>query len=617
MTPSYVLVTPARDEAQFIELTLKSVIAQTEKPIKWIIVSDGSTDGTDNIVLNYASGNPWIELVRLPERRERHFAGKVHALNTGYARIRHMDYEAVAFLDSDISFDEDYFRFLLHKLSENPALGVVGTPFKDQDGPLYDYRFVSIEHVSGACQVFRRRCFEEVGGYQPVKIGAVDHIAVATARMKGWKTRTFTEKVCRHHRKMGAAVNGPLAAWYRRGLKDYAVGNHPLWELFRSVRQVMANPPLFGSLALASGYGWALLCRRERPVSRELLVFQRREQMQRLTRFFNQWLHRRPASLDVPSSPPPEQLLHKPSGDASKIVVSCDLNQEHSPKSWLDNQSRRNGFFLVVADDWGRNREVTDRTLECWLQGSISSVSSMLFMQDSERAAKIALERNIDTGLHLNLTTAFSSPGATYRLKDHQGRISRFLLGHRLAQVMFHPGLISSFEYVVRSQLDEFFHLYGREPDRLDGHHHMHLCANVLWGRLLPPGIQVRRNFSFTRGEKSLWNRLYRYGIDGILRRNHRVLDRYFSLFPLQPGRIENILTLASGLAVEVGTHPVKVDEYQFLAGCRQFRSFLGSPGAHRIAAELHCLSSYTKERLERRDFTSIHAGLCKCFREQ
>ena len=194
--PKYVLITPARNEAEFIELTIKSMVAQTVRPEKWVIVSDGSTDGTDEIVLKYVNDYPWIELVRMPERQERHFAGKVHAFNAGRERLKHVEYAVIGNLDGDLSFDEEHFAFLLRKLAEEPRLGLAGTPFKGHTGIVYDYRYVSIEHVSGACQLFRRECFEEIGGYKPVKGGGIDHIAVITARMKGWKTRTFTEKRC-------------------------------------------------------------------------------------------------------------------------------------------------------------------------------------------------------------------------------------------------------------------------------------------------------------------------------------------------------------------------------------------------------------------------------------
>ena len=284
--PTYVLITPARNEAEFIELTIKSVVAQTIRPLKWIIVSDGSTDGTDDIVCKYAADHPWIELLRMPQRRERHFAGKVEAFNAAYSHICGLKYEAIVSLDGDISFDEDYFSFLLGKLAEDPALGLVGTPFKETSNQSYDYRFVNIEHVSGACQVFRSECFEEIGGYVPVKGGGIDLLAVITARMKGWKTRTFTEKVCIHHRGMGTSQQGVLRARFNTGAKDYAFGNHPIWELFRTVRQMTQRPFAIGGLMLLSGYIWASIRGAERPVPREFVAFSRREQMQRLWKFF-------------------------------------------------------------------------------------------------------------------------------------------------------------------------------------------------------------------------------------------------------------------------------------------------------------------------------------------
>jgi biofilm PGA synthesis N-glycosyltransferase PgaC len=283
--PNYVLITPARNEAQFIELTIKSVVAQSARPSKWIIVSDGSTDGTDEIIGKYAADHTWIELVRMPERTERHFAGKVHAFNAGYERVKQLNYEMIGSLDADISVDEDYFLFLLQKLDGDPTLGLVGTPFKDGPDATYDYRFVSIEHVSGACQLFRRECFEGIGGYVPVKRGCIDHIAVVTARMKGWKTRTFTDKMSLHHRKMGTAEHGTLLARFENGRQDYTVGNHPTWELFRGAYQMSKRPFVIGGIMVLSGYAWALIRRVKRPVSPELVAFQRREQMQRLKKF--------------------------------------------------------------------------------------------------------------------------------------------------------------------------------------------------------------------------------------------------------------------------------------------------------------------------------------------
>jgi len=280
--PTYVLITPARNEAKFIELTIRSVVAQSFRPVKWIIVSDGSTDGTDDIVKQYAREHHWIELLRMPERGERHFAGKVHAFNAGYAQLQDLRYDVIGCLDGDISFDDSYFSFLLQKLTEDPSLGVVGTPFVDHSNQAYDYRFVSIEHVSGACQLFRRNCFVEIGGYRPVRSGGVDHIAVISARMQGWKTRTFTDKVCVHHRQIGTAQHGTLRARFKTGLLDYILGGHPIWELFRTTYQMTKKPLVIGGLMLGLGYLWAMIRQLDRPVSRELVAFRRGEQMRRL-----------------------------------------------------------------------------------------------------------------------------------------------------------------------------------------------------------------------------------------------------------------------------------------------------------------------------------------------
>jgi chitin disaccharide deacetylase len=226
------------------------------------------------------------------------------------------------------------------------------------------------------------------------------------------------------------------------------------------------------------------------------------------------------------------------------------------------------GSLIVNADDWGRNTETTERIFDCVVRRSVSSVSAMVFMEDSERAAAIARERGIDAGLHLNLTTPFSAPGSRIQLNVHQQRLCRYLQRHRLAQAVFHPGLVQSFEYVVAAQREEFLRLYGAEPKRLDGHHHMHLCSNVLLRGLLPSGTVVRRNFSFLPGEKSLANRLYRQTVDRLLARRHHLTDFFFSLAPLDPpSRAKRIFSLASKFTVEVETHPVNPVEYRFLEG--------------------------------------------------
>jgi poly-beta-1,6-N-acetyl-D-glucosamine synthase len=282
----YAIITPARNEAQYIELTIKSMISQTLPPCKWVIVSDGSTDQTDDLVKKYLSEYTWIELLRMPERRERHFAGKVHAFNAGYDRVKGLGLDVIGNLDADVSFEPQHFEFLIGKMAENPQLGVAGAPFREGDFQ-YDYRFTNIENVWGGCQLFRRECFDAIGGYMPLKGGCIDHVAVLSARLHGWQTRTFTEKVCIHHRQMGTALHGGLKAKFKLGAKDYSVGNHPLWELFRMAYQMKHRPYVAGGVALGLGYGWSLMRRVEIPLSSELVDFVQREQMHRLRKIFS------------------------------------------------------------------------------------------------------------------------------------------------------------------------------------------------------------------------------------------------------------------------------------------------------------------------------------------
>jgi len=234
------------------------------------------------------------------------------------------------------------------------------------------------------------------------------------------------------------------------------------------------------------------------------------------------------------------------------------------------------GRLIVNADDWGRDRETTDRTRDCLVLGTVSSVSAMVFMEDSERAAAMARERGIDAGLHLNFTTPFSSPDCPAQLAEYQRKLANYLRRHPLARVIFHPGLVASFEYAVAAQRDEFRRLYGVEPKRLDGHHHMHLCTNVLFGGLLPPETLVRRNFSFQRGEKNWANRFYRKLQDRRLGQRHRLADFLFSLAPLEPAdRLQRIFSLAREFVVEVETHPINPEEYRFLTGV-EIRRYTG-----------------------------------------
>ena len=278
----YVLITPAHNEEAFIEKTIRSMIRQTLLPTKWVIVNDGSTDSTASIVERYLARYDWIEMIQKPQRRDRNFAAKVYSFNAGYERVKSLEYEVIGNLDADISFDEDHFEFLLSKFKEDSKLGVAGTIFKEEGYSSETDSFEGHNHVAGGCQLFRRRCFEEIGGYTPNNAGGIDWIAVTTARMMGWKTRSFREKSFFHHRHLGMAERSVFAASFSYGEKDYYFGGHPVWELFRVAYRMTKRPYLIGSIVLGLGYLWAFLRQMERPVSDELMRFHRREQMLKL-----------------------------------------------------------------------------------------------------------------------------------------------------------------------------------------------------------------------------------------------------------------------------------------------------------------------------------------------
>ena len=286
----YVLITPARNEEAFIEKTLASMVAQTRLPERWIIVNDGSIDNTAGIVDNYARRFSWIELIRCPYRADRSFSGKVHAFNTGLGHVESLKFDVIGNLDGDVSFDADYLEFLLSKFAEDPRLGVAGTPFLENG---YDSAVDSFEgqnHVAGGCQLFRRKCFYEIGGYIGNPAGGIDWIAVTTARMRGWKTRSFPEKRFHHYRPLGTAERSVIASLFSYGEKDYYLGGSPLWQVFRVAYRMSKQPIFIGGLSLLSGYCWAAMRRTKRPVSLDLMRFHRREQMKKLRAIFSSLL---------------------------------------------------------------------------------------------------------------------------------------------------------------------------------------------------------------------------------------------------------------------------------------------------------------------------------------
>jgi predicted glycoside hydrolase/deacetylase ChbG (UPF0249 family) len=234
-------------------------------------------------------------------------------------------------------------------------------------------------------------------------------------------------------------------------------------------------------------------------------------------------------------------------------------------------------MVIITADDYGKTAHATDSILRCYSGRRITSASAMVFMEDSVRAASLASQTGLEVGLHLNFSMPFSTLGITQSLRGHQEKVIAWLTGNKFAQVVYNPFLAESFAVLFRAQKEEFTRLYGRNPDFYNGHHHMHLCANVLAGQLIPNGARVRTTFTFDQGERNPFNRLYRRYINGIVSRRYITTDRFYSIVPVRNReRLRMILSNASREDVEVEVHPENADEIEFLMS-DEYGHFMGS----------------------------------------
>lgn len=282
----YALITPARNEESHLQRTIESVLRQSLLPKCYVIVSDCSSDKTDLIAQEYAEQHNWIVHLRMSSESDKAFASKAYPINKGFEYLSKncVSYEILGCVDADISFDEDYFEFLIAKFEADPSLGVAGTDYVE--GSYHSYRdtFASPNHVNGQCQLFRKRCFRDIGGFRPTPFHGEDWYAVTYARYRGWTTASFHEKVFVHHRRMGTSNRGPLAARFLHGRKDYVLGNSFLWQLLRSAFQIKNRPYVLGAVMLLIGYLWGWARDRQRRVPEDLVRYHQNSQFKRLWR---------------------------------------------------------------------------------------------------------------------------------------------------------------------------------------------------------------------------------------------------------------------------------------------------------------------------------------------
>lgn len=279
----FVLVTPAKDEAATIGRTIDAVVGQTRHPREWVIVSDGSTDDTNRIVEESARSHPWIRLLALPARPGRSFAAVVHNTEAGIKALRCADHSYVGLLDADITFQTDYFEQLIRRFEAEPKLGLAGGVVIDVGMPRDRFPVNRLD-VPGAVQFYRRSCLESLGGLLPIPEGGWDGMACAMARMNGYQTRLFTDLIVDHHKPRNVSQGGVIRRKWQMGVRDYAAGYHPAFELVKCASRITEPPFLLASVAWWVGYCTALVRRTPRVVPPSVIGYVRREQWDRLRR---------------------------------------------------------------------------------------------------------------------------------------------------------------------------------------------------------------------------------------------------------------------------------------------------------------------------------------------
>jgi glycosyltransferase involved in cell wall biosynthesis len=287
MTNKYALITPARNEEAFIERTIQSVISQTILPEVWVIVSDGSTDRTDKIVKSYMKKYKFISLARRDGDDLRNFGSQVRAFNAGFKKLNGLEYDFIGNLDADVSFQTDYYETILKRFDARPRLGLAGgIIFEENNGrfvPRLNNRTYSVAH---AVQLFRRSCFEDIGGYVPLRYGGSDSYAETTARFKGWEVQAFPELPVYHH-KPTLTAEGMLIGGFRQGKMDYNLGCSIIFELLKCISRTKVKP-----YGIYAGYRFAgfisrYFAKEQRGVSKEFIKKLRNEQYSKIMNIFS------------------------------------------------------------------------------------------------------------------------------------------------------------------------------------------------------------------------------------------------------------------------------------------------------------------------------------------
>jgi len=280
------LITAARDEEDGIGALVQSVLAQSVRPDRWVIVSDGSRDRTEEIVEELILNEPWIILVRIEGGQQRDFASKAYALQRGLAELGGLGEDFLGVLDGDLRLEPGYFAQLLQVFEGESELGLAGGQIiEEYEGKRIEHD-ISRDAVAGAVHLFRREAFEKTGGFRPLKDGGEDTLMELEVRAAGWQTRTVRELAVTHQGQVISGSGGQLALRFRRGYLNWRFGYDPFFAWVAIAYRSLQAPVIFGGICQAAGYLWAGIKRPERLVSPDLRRFLLAEQRSKLRALF-------------------------------------------------------------------------------------------------------------------------------------------------------------------------------------------------------------------------------------------------------------------------------------------------------------------------------------------
>lgn len=280
LSTKYVVITPVRDEEVFIAATIESMIRQTVLPQEWIIVDDGSKDNTGKIIDEYANRYSWIKTVHREDRGFRKSGGGVvDAFNDGYRVLTCSDWDFISKFDGDLTFTPDYFEKCFAEFAGDPKLGVGGGVICYLTNGVEKVEQAPAFHVRGATKIYRKACWEGIGGYWPAP--GWDTIDEVKANSMGWSSRSFADLHLVHHRHTGAA-DGLWGGLVKYGRANYICGYHPLFMLGKCLRRLRLSPPILGSIALLYGYVSGYLKRVPQVNDPAAIAYLRRQQLNRL-----------------------------------------------------------------------------------------------------------------------------------------------------------------------------------------------------------------------------------------------------------------------------------------------------------------------------------------------